>query len=92
MAEFDESTCFVAANPKHSFVVPTTKVVLLPGSGHPSVIECLPGKWNVFVPHVPWDQLDERLQYNSLGFLLVHDSWRDSWNTEGAFGHGALPI
>jgi hypothetical protein len=55
MAEFDESTCFVAANPKHSFVVPTTKVVLLPGSGHPSVIECLPGKWNVFVPHVPWD-------------------------------------
>jgi hypothetical protein len=52
----------------------------------------MPGKWNVFVPHVPWDQLDSRLQFSSLGFLLLHDAWQDSWLESGAFGQKALPI
>lgn len=58
----------------------------------PLELKVMPGRFNVYVPHVPWEQLDERIHMSALGFLILHEAWRDSWLEEGAFGCPALPI
>lgn len=92
MAEFSEENVWQADTRKSSLVNKSGKLVLLPGTGPTHVLDCLAGRYNLYVPHVPWDQVDPRIQFHSTGFLLVHDSWQDDWATKGAFGVEGLPI
>jgi hypothetical protein len=94
MAEWAPENVWSADSPKACLVLPTPSLMLLPGSQQPMLIDCLPGRWNILVPHVPWDQLDERIDFHSLGFILAHDAWRDDWldPEKGAFGSQQLSI
>ena len=92
MGEWEAPNVWIADNDKACLVLPTAQMMILPGSGQPLLVDCVPGKWNVFVPHVPWEQLDERLAFHSLGFLVAHDSWRDEWLDAGAFGSKQLTL
>lgn len=76
---------FEARTPSHCLVISSNKMLILAGTSHPREVSCLPGKWNVFVPHVPFGQLPYEVAYNSLGVCLVNDAVDANWLRDGAF-------
>lgn len=92
MITWDLEHLFEANLPDCCLLVREPKMRLSPGTFAPVYIECLPGKWDVYIPHAPVKQMDRSIQYLNTGFCLVHESVRESWARLGAFEIASEPL
>lgn len=58
----------------------------------PTELRALPGKWNLYVPHLPSGELPPELAYSARGFVLLHESYERAWRAQGAFGVRRLRV
>jgi hypothetical protein len=92
MITWDLEHLFEANTPDCCLLVRGSRMRLSPGTFAPIVIDCLPGKWDVYIPHIPQKHMDKSIHFLNSGFCLVHESVRENWIKMGAFEIASEPL
>jgi hypothetical protein len=92
MSAWAPELLFEASRPTHCVLNESGSFWIVRGASECERVDAMAGKWNLFVPHARADWVDPLVDFCSLGFCLVHECWRPSWQTDGAFGCRGLTV